>query len=165
MNNGDLALACWRLEEWVDEVNVERKTKALSSLRQIKRYLSENGIEFFDYLGQKYDSGWSIDVLGIEADPNIPEEELIVVETLVPLIVENGEVIKFGQVILGEEIKERATNNELPPDPEKAIAILTSNIDTYCHAPYRNKQIVSKFRKIKEKLKKQLNRINKERKK
>ena len=53
----DLALAYWRLNNWVTNVNVERKTAALSSLRQINKYLKENEIEIKDFLGQQYDSG------------------------------------------------------------------------------------------------------------
>ena len=40
----EIAVAAWRLEKWLDNVNVERKMAEKSSLRAIKKYLSENGI-------------------------------------------------------------------------------------------------------------------------
>jgi hypothetical protein len=159
MNIGDVALAYWRLEKWVAEINVERKTAATSSLRQMKRYLDENGIELKDYLGQKYDSGFAIDVIGRTTDKDLLEDQLVVSETLVPLILENGEILKYGQVMLGEEVKTVASNNELPPDPEKAIEILNHNISQYMVAPYKDKKIVYKLRWVREKLEKQLRNI------
>lgn len=145
-NIGDLALAYWRLNNWVANVNVERKTAAISSLRQINRFLKENGIELKDFLGQKYDSGYAIDVLDKNTEKDLPEEDLVISETICPVITQNGEIVKYGQVILGEKVKETAANDELPPDPEKAITILTSNIEQYCHARYSDKKIVRKLK-------------------
>ena len=159
MNIGDIALAYWRLEKWVNETNVERKTAAISALRQMKRYLDENGIEIKDYLGKKYDSGFAIDVIGRNTEKNLPEEELVVSETLTPLILEKGEVLKFGQVILGERVKRIIPNNELPPAPSKAIEILSHNIDQYCISDYKDKRIARKLRRCKDKLEGQLKRI------
>ena len=162
MDIGDVALAYWRLEKWVGEVNVERKTAATSSLRQLKRFLDENGIEMRDYLGHPYDSGYAIDVIGRTTEKDIPEERLIVSETLAPLILENNEVLKYGQVMLGERVKDIASNNELPPDPEKAIEILSHNIGQYCSSKYKDKSIAAKLRRCKEKLDRQLRKIKQE---
>ena len=159
MNIGDIALAYWRMEKWVNEINVERKTAATSALRQMRRYLDENGIELKDYLGEKYDSGFAIDVIGRSTDKDIPENELVVSETLTPLILENGEVLKYGQVMLGERVKRVASNKELPPDPAKAIEILSRNIEQYCVADYRDKKIAGKLRRCKDKLQGQLKKI------
>lgn len=162
MDIGDVALAYWRLEKWVNELNVERKTAATSSLRMIKRYLDENGIEMKDYLGQPYDSGFAIDVIGRTTDKELSEDKLIVSETLAPLILENNEILKYGQVTLGEKVKEIASNKELPPDPEKAIEILSYNIGQYCSSKYKNKSIAGKLRRCKDKLEKQLRLIRQE---
>ena len=164
MDLGDVALAYWRLEKWVREVNVERKTAATSSLRQLKRYLDDNGIEMIDYLGQPYDSGFAIDVVGSTSDKDLPEETLIVSETLAPLILENNEILKYGKVMLGEKVKDISPNKELPPDPEKAIEILSHNIGQYCASKYKDKRIAAKLRRCKEKLGKQLRRIKQEKK-
>ena len=165
MNIGDVALAYWRLEKWINDINVERKTAATSSLRIIKRYLDENGIELKDYVGRRYDAGFAIDVIGITTERSIPEEELIVSETLIPLILENGEVLKYGQVMLGDAVKRTEPNNELPHDPEKAIKILIYNISQYCRSYYKEKKIAAKLKRCNEKLQGQLKRIKSEEKK
>lgn len=160
-NIADLAVSYWRLSSWVENVNVERKAAATSSLRQIKQYLSENGIEFRDYYGKKYDPGFAIDVVGILSGENLPEEELLVAETLVPLVIQNGEVLRYGQVMLGKTPREAIANNELPPEPRKAISILIGVINQYCRSNYREKKILPKLRWCRIKLEKQLRTIQK----
>ncbi len=44
-NIKDLATAVWRLEKWIDNVNVERKMAAISSLRNIKKYYLHKEME------------------------------------------------------------------------------------------------------------------------
>ena len=156
---GDLAIAYWRLSRWVENVHVERKTAAVSSLRQIDRFLKANDIELFDLLGQKYDSGYAIDVVGTDAPDDIPEEKLLIAETLSPLVMQRGEILKYGQVVLGEKVREVMANEELPPDPQKAIKILSVNLSQYVHAPYRDKRITHKMKWCLRKLEKQLRRI------
>lgn len=159
MDISDLALAYWRLNNWVSNVNVERKTAAISSLRQIDKYLKQNNIELLDYCGQKYDSGYAIDVIEKTTMRDLPEEELIISETISPLIIQNGEILKYGQVMLGEEVRTIDANDELPPDPEKAITILNNNIRQYCGSKYKDPQIAKKLKRCSEKLLSQLLKI------
>ena len=72
---------------------------------------------------------------------------------------EKGEVLKFGQVILGERVKRIIPNKELPPAQSKAIEILSHNIDQYCISDYKDKRIARKLRRCKDKLEGQLKRI------
>lgn len=159
MDISDLALAYWRLNNWVSNVNVERKTAAISSLRQIDKYLKQNNIELLDYCGQKYDSGYAIDVIEKSTSKDLPEEELIISETISPLILQNGEVLKYGQVMLGETVSEIDANDELPPDPEKAITILNGNIKQYCSSQYKDPKLAKKLKRCSEKLISQLTKI------
>ena len=133
----ELAFAYWRLAKWVDAADVEHKMAATSALRQMKKFLDENNIEIIDYVGQKFDSGYAIDVLGRKSGEDLSEEELIIVETVRPIILENGEVIKYGQAFLGIGTSETA-----PSAPAfnvgKAKAI-SRYIDAYCESPEHNK--------------------------
>ncbi len=133
----ELAFAYWRLAKWVDAADVEHKMAATSALRQMKKFLDENNIEIIDYVGQKFDSGYAIDVLGRKSGEDLPEEELVIVETVRPIILENGEVVKYGQAFLGVGTSEAA-----PSTPAfnvgKAKAI-SRYIDAYCEAPEHNK--------------------------
>ena len=159
----ELALSYWRMANWVDKANVERKMAANSALRQMKQYLQDEGIELFDFIGQKYDSGLAVDVLGSESKRDVPEEELIIIETVRPAILKNGNIIKYGQVILGDEVKRATTIKELPADPQKAIPMVVDMLDKYCAADYRDKKIVRKMKWVRTKLFSQMMRMNKKR--
>lgn len=145
-NLAELALNYWRLSNWVGIVNVERKMQANSALRKMGSYLEKEGIELRDLIGQKYDDGYAADVMGIESEQDVPDENLIVIETVKPIILLNGSVIKYGQVVLGDKVKELTTIEGLPLDPEQAIPILQKNIDQYCASKYKDKRIANKLR-------------------
>ena len=115
----EIAVASWRLEKWLDNVNVERKMAAKSALRAIKKYLSENNIEIIDLTGAKFDVGLAITVVNNESDET-DEDKLVISEMVKPIIKENGAVIQYGQVILGDEVKKPKENNvvEATPPPE-----------------------------------------------
>lgn len=117
----EIAVASWRLEKWLDNVNVERKMAAKSALRAIKKYLSENNIEIIDLTGAKFDVGLAITVVNNESDET-DEDKLVISEMVKPIIKENGSVIQYGQVILGDEVKKPKENNvvEAAPPPEVA---------------------------------------------
>ena len=129
MNIGEVALAYWRLSKWVNGVNTERKTAATSSLRLLSNYLKENNIEIKDYVGQQYDVGMAFDVVGKDSEDDKQEEDLIISETLTPLILQNGEVIRFGQVTLGSEVKNNMHNIEAPVNKKDDLVIQGQNLD------------------------------------
>lgn len=115
MDNADireLATATWRLEKWLDNLNAERKMAAKSALRNIKKYISACNVEVKDPLGSKFDPGLAVEVVNNES-PEIPEEELIIIETLAPYVYQDGELIQYARVIIGSEIKEAKQNNEI----------------------------------------------------
>lgn len=115
----EIAVAAWRLEKWLDNVNVERKMAAKSALRAIKKYLSENSIEVIDLTGSKFDVGLAVSVVNNESDET-DEDKLVISEMVKPIIKENGAVIQYGQVILGGEVKKPKENHvvETTPPPE-----------------------------------------------
>lgn len=112
----EIAVAAWRLEKWLDNVNVERKMAAKSALRAIKKYLSENKIEVIDLTGSKFDVGLAVSVVNNESEET-DEDKLIISEMVKPIIKENGAVIQYGQVILGDEVKKPKENNVVEAAP------------------------------------------------
>ena len=146
MDLGDVALAYWRLDEWVKNTNVERKTAATSSLRQIRRFLDDNGIEIKDFLGQQYDIGLATDVIAKTTEEDASEEGLVISETLAPLILEYGEILKFGQVVLGTEVKAMAPNNELLLDFGKSLEELSKSIFQICDSILINPKLAHLLR-------------------
>lgn len=118
----EIATATWRLEKWLDNLNAERKMAAKSALRNIKKYIAACNVEIKDPLGSKFDPGLAVEVVNNE-NPDIPEEELIIIETLAPYIYQNGELVQYAKVIIGSEIKAAKPNNEIkeeaPDNPVK----------------------------------------------
>lgn len=106
----ELAVAAWRLEKWLDNLNADRKMAAKSALRSIKKYISASGVEVKDPLGSKFDPGLAVEVVNNEAD-DAPEEDLLIVETLAPYVYQNGELIQHARVIIGTAVKEAKVNN------------------------------------------------------
>ena len=114
----DIAVAAWRLEKWLETVNVERKMAAKSSLRSIKRYLSDNNIEVMDLTGTRFDVGLAVSVVNNESEET-DESKLIISEMVRPIIKQDGAVIEHGQVILGETVKKPKENRVIQPTAPK----------------------------------------------
>lgn len=114
-NIAELAVAAWRLERWLDNLNAERKMAAKKSLREIKKYLEASEIEIVDPLGWRFDPGLAVEVVNNEAE-DIDEDELIIVQTNSPIIKQSGAVIQYGKIILGQTVKEQKVNNEIKSD-------------------------------------------------
>lgn len=106
----ELAVAAWRLEKWLDNLNADRKMAAKSALRSIKKYIKASGVEVKDPVGAKFDPGLAVEVVNNEAK-NIPEEELIIIETLAPYVYQGDELVQHARVIIGSEVKEARVNN------------------------------------------------------
>ena len=114
-NNEDikeLAIAAWRLEKWLNNLKSDRKMAAKSALRGIKKYIAAMDVEVIDPVGAKFDLGLAIEVVNNE-DPEALEENLIIIETLVPYVYKNGELIQHARVIIGTLVKAEKLNNEI----------------------------------------------------
>ena len=125
----EIAIAAWRLEKWLHNVNVERKMAAKSALRAIKKYLKENDIETLDLTGSKFDVGLAVSVVNNESD-EVDEDNLIISEMVKPIIKERGAVIQYGQVILGTEVKKAKPNNVVEKTPEIEVIQIAASLVT-----------------------------------
>ncbi len=114
----ELAVATWRLEKWVDNLNFDRKMAAKSALRSIKKYLTASGIEIRDPMGSKFDPGLAVEVVNNESEDADNEDDLIIIETLSPYLYQNGELIQHARVIIGTEMKDK---QETVADSEEAV--------------------------------------------
>ena len=116
----ELAIAAWRLERWLDNLNSDRKMAAKSALRSIKKYISASGVNVKDPIGSKFDPGLAIEVVNNEAGDS-DEENLIIIETLAPYVYQNGELLQHARVIIGTSVKKARPNNEIPASLETAF--------------------------------------------
>ena len=134
----ELAIAAWRLERWLENLNSDRKMAAKSALRSIKRYIAASGIEVVDPIGSKFDPGLAIEVVNNEAD-DLDVASLIIRETLAPYVYQNGELISHARVIIGASVKEAKVNNELPEvitasnEPQSVSEEITSEVKPEPH--------------------------------
>lgn len=120
-NIAELAVAAWRLERWLDNLNAERKMAAKKSIREIKKFLEASNVEIVDPLGWKFDPGLAVEVVNNEAE-DVNEEELIIIQTNSPIVKQGGAVIQYGKIILGQEIKEPKANNEIRTEPQQVAS-------------------------------------------
>lgn len=116
----ELAIAAWRLEKWLNNLNSDRKMAAKSALRSIKKYIAALSVEVVDPIGAKFDPGLAIEVSNNEA-PEAPEDELIIIETLAPYVYQNGELIQHARVIIGTLVKEAKKSNEIVDESPQTI--------------------------------------------
>ena len=116
----ELAVAAWRLEKWLDQLNADRKMAAKSALRSIKKYIADSGVEVRDPLGSRFDPGLAVEVVNNEAE-DAREEELIITETLAPYVYQDGKLIQYARVIIGVKGGAQETDAQKPETEPAAI--------------------------------------------
>ena len=108
----ELAIAAWRLEKWLDNLQYERKMAAKSALRTIKKYIADSHADVVDPIGSKFDPGLSIEVISNESEC-FDEENLIVIETITPYVYFEGALVQSARVIIGDNAKTTAADNDV----------------------------------------------------
>ena len=132
----ELAIAAWRLEKWLENLNSDRKMAAKSALRGIKKYISASDVEIIDPIGSKFDPGLAVEVINNEA-VDAKEEDLIIIETISPYVYQNGQLIQHARVIIGTSGKtanaDDAINEGTTPlimdQPESGVEAITLPAD------------------------------------
>lgn len=141
----DLAVAVWRMEKWLQSADVDKKMAAKSSLRTMNSFLKDNKIEIQDPTGNRFDPGLNVTVLSNEA-PNASDDELIIAETVKPIVYQDGSIILSGTVVLGTKIKsnpaeEEKVTDEIPKiEPNELSETATEN---NLNTPWYKKVILS----------------------
>ena len=107
----DLALETWRFRQTaerclpgMDPMDAERFANGFEwYLRKVQAVLDEAGLSAVDLTGRPYDPGLAATPLNLEdfrEDAGLP---LVIMQTVEPVIMENGSVRRAGKVLLGEE--------------------------------------------------------------
>ena len=93
-----VALACWRLEKWINNLSTDRKMSAFNSIKRIKEYLENEGIEIIDFTGRRYDVTFPVTVIN--------EDEItdgcVIIEMTKPVIISKDGSGKNGEVYVGK---------------------------------------------------------------
>jgi hypothetical protein len=97
----NIAIECWHLKRWAFESGHDRdRIVARQTSRELNSLLDGLGFEIRDLLGQPYDPGLAVDVVdgGDSAGGSAR-----IAETIVPIILWRGRVVKAGQVVISRE--------------------------------------------------------------
>jgi hypothetical protein len=94
----ELSLAYWRLKQWVDKVEVEKKRAAYSALRRIEAILSLHDVQLLSYDGQQYTIGLPVSVE--ETTEDLECDGAIIQRTLEPVIRQGQRILHYGIVRL-----------------------------------------------------------------
>ena len=96
----ELAVEFWRLRCWLsDSVADKSKAPVRYVARRLDEFLKEREIEALDIVGQPYEPGLAVDIVDMIPDANMPEGPGVIDETVAPIVLWRGAVVKHGQVV------------------------------------------------------------------
>jgi len=95
----ELAVEWWRLERWAGG-SEESSPQARHAARRLGRFLSEHGLEVLDVTGRPYEPGLAVEVLDAFEDARLPAGSQVVDETVAPVVLYRGAVVRHGQVVV-----------------------------------------------------------------
>ena len=95
----ELAVEWWRLERWAAAAE-ESSPQARHAARRLGRFLGEHGLEVLDVTGRPYEPGLAVEVLDAFEDASLPAGAQVVDETVAPVVLFRGAVVRHGQVIV-----------------------------------------------------------------
>ncbi|KAF0206255.1 MAG: hypothetical protein FD167_5548 [bacterium] len=104
-----MAVEVWRLGQNLVKLPSQPNFVALKySIRKLRQTLEEQSCVFLDLTGKIYDAGLALEVIDIEDDKKDDKKDesnknnLIIKETIVPIILFQNKLLVSGQVILGK---------------------------------------------------------------
>jgi hypothetical protein len=95
----ELAVEWWRLERWAGAAE-ESSPQARHAARRLGRFLSEHGLEVLDVTGRPFEPGLAVEVLDAFEDETLPAGSQVVDETVAPVVLYQGAVVRHGQVVV-----------------------------------------------------------------
>lgn len=96
----NLAVESWRLNRWAfDEAFAKQRAVARHVARELRDFLLQAGIEISDLTNKPYDPGMAVEVVDSISDPNSPQGSVTIEETVAPIVLWRGAVVRHGQVV------------------------------------------------------------------
>jgi hypothetical protein len=97
----DLAIECWRLNRWLAHSEGDSSFLAIRHVaRRLGEFLKGNEIETMDLTGHPYEAGLAVEVVDSVKDESAAEGYAVIDETISPIVVWHGTVVKLGQVVM-----------------------------------------------------------------
>ena len=97
----ELAVEWWRLGRAAGAASAaDSSPQARHVARRLGKFLSDLGLEVLDVTGRAYEPGLAVEVLDAFEDPRLPAGSQVVDETIAPVVLYRGAVVRHGQVII-----------------------------------------------------------------
>ena len=96
----ELAVEWWRLGRWAGAAAGDSSPQARHVARRLGKFLSDLGLEVLDVTGRAYEPGLAVEVLDAFEDPRLPPGTQVVDESVAPVVLYRGAVVRHGQVVI-----------------------------------------------------------------
>jgi hypothetical protein len=97
----ELAVEWWRLDRWANGPRADGEAAhARHVARRLGKFLDERGLSVLDLTGRPHDDGLAAEVLDVIHDAGLPRGSALVDETVSPLVLWRGAVVRHGHVII-----------------------------------------------------------------
>ncbi len=100
----ELAVEWWRLGRWAGE-GLDSSPQARHVARRLGKFLGELGLEVLDVTGREYEPGLAVEVLDAFEDTRLPVGSQVIDETVAPVVLFRGAVVRHGQIILRRNVQ------------------------------------------------------------
>ncbi len=101
----ELAVEWWRLDRWANGPHADgRAAHARHVARRLARFLEEHGLSVLDLTGRPHEPGLAVEVLDVLTDARLPRGSELVDETVSPVVLFRGRVVRHGQVIVRKAV-------------------------------------------------------------
>src|SRR3954447_13927673 len=95
----ELAVEWWRLDRWAADAS-ESPAQARHVARRMRSFLDAHGLEVLDVTGRAYEPGLAVEVIDAYADAALPAGAKVIDETVSPIVLWRGSVVRHGQVVI-----------------------------------------------------------------
>jgi maleate cis-trans isomerase len=95
----ELAVEWWRLDRWANRAQTAAP-HARHVARRLGKFLSAHGLEVVDITGRAYEPGLAVEVVDAIDDARLPAGAQVVDETVAPIVLLRGTVVRHGQVVV-----------------------------------------------------------------
>jgi len=97
----EIAVEWWRLDRWANGPQAGgAAAHARHVARRLAKFLDERGLSVLDLTGRPHDPGLAAEVLDVIHDPALAEGPGVVEETVSPVVLWRGRVVRHGQIVV-----------------------------------------------------------------
>jgi hypothetical protein len=97
----ELAVEWWRLDRWANGPQADASNATARHVaRRLGKFLDERGLSVLDLTGRPHEPGLAVEVVDVVRDAALAPGAELIDETVAPVVLWRGQVVRHGQVIL-----------------------------------------------------------------